>query len=492
MADTRLHLLNGSATADRTSANGTADGPLAQIAREVEAEGVTATYVTKHAEEAEALIELGFDAFHIDDPALGICLPQGDQSHVVLVNVPRLSPDITKTISRLDQLLLPPHWRDVCEFLQWRPGSRPTFDELKQRRGVWLQFVANQRRQQATLDRPVTRERIRFLRPWQLAELPPRSWLWDGILGQGELAMLFGPWGTFKSFLAVGLAIAMADGAPFLGNPTTAGLVLIVCGEGGSGIANRLKAGSAVSRILDRNDSIHDHLGVANTMPALTEPAGFEATCRAIEAMGRTPSLIVLDTFARASAAAALDENSTADMGRLVAALDRLRSRYPGCAVLVVHHSGNERSERARGSSALPSACDVILRVEPIRGPGTPQVKLVVEKLKDGRRPSPIVIDFAEVVVGNDRGRPITSLRVDGYRTDGGEPKSRVDVPGVQTLHAMLRAKGPLPAAPLYRALGIGKSAGIARLNKLVEQGHLRCTKAPKGFGATYDLPEAP
>ena len=82
-------------------------------------------------------------------------------------------------------------------------------------------------------------------------------------------------------------------------------------GEGGAGIANRLKAGSAVSRILDKNDPIHDHLGVANTMPALTEPAGFEATCRAIEAMGRTPSLIVVDTFARASAATTRRSNSS-------------------------------------------------------------------------------------------------------------------------------------------------------------------------------------
>jgi hypothetical protein len=65
------------------------------------------------------------------------------------------------------------------------------------------------------------------------------------------------------------------------------------------------------------------------------------------------------------------DENSTRDMGRVVAALDSLVEAY-GVAILLVHHTGKPREaeraggERLRGSSALFGAVDSVLLLDKV------------------------------------------------------------------------------------------------------------------------------
>lgn len=71
------------------------------------------------------------------------------------------------------------------------------------------------------------------------------------------------------------------------------------------------------------------------------------------------PSLFIIDTLARNFGGG--DENSVQDMGRFVAVVDRLLVRFPGCAVMVVHHTGHNDKGRGRGSSALPAAADTII-----------------------------------------------------------------------------------------------------------------------------------
>lgn len=66
------------------------------------------------------------------------------------------------------------------------------------------------------------------------------------------------------------------------------------------------------------------------------------------------PQLIVVDTLARNFGEG--DENNTADMNAFVAAMDDLRSRYPGSTVLVVHHTGHAEKGRSRGSMAFKGA----------------------------------------------------------------------------------------------------------------------------------------
>jgi hypothetical protein len=96
----------------------------------------------------------------------------------------------------------------------------------------------------------------------------------------------------------------------------------------------------------------------------LDEPAGLAWLRRRIEAVH--PDLVIIDPLAKFMVG---DENSTRDMGRLVAALDTLVEAY-GIAIILVHHTGKPREtersggERLRGSSALFGAVDSVLLLD--------------------------------------------------------------------------------------------------------------------------------
>ncbi|BCZ94313.1 hypothetical protein TthAK1_09300 [Thermus thermophilus] len=60
-------------------------------------------------------------------------------------------------------------------------------------------------------------------------QLPPRlevSWLWEGMVAQGTLALLGGPGGVGKSTLVAALEVAVAAGVPFLEREVAQGEVL--------------------------------------------------------------------------------------------------------------------------------------------------------------------------------------------------------------------------------------------------------------------------
>jgi hypothetical protein len=61
---------------------------------------------------------------------------------------------------------------------------------------------------------------------------------------------------------------------------------------------------------------------------------------------------LILDTLSRALAGG--DENSSVDMGRLIARCDAVREML-GCTLEYVHHSGKDKSRGARGWSGLGS-----------------------------------------------------------------------------------------------------------------------------------------
>ena len=77
--------------------------------------------------------------------------------------------------------------------------------------------------------------------------------------------------------------------------------------------------------------------------------------------------LVFMDTFSRAMAG--YDENSGADMMAIVGGMDRIR-RETGACVLVVHHSGKDTKQGARGHSSLLCAVDTEIRVSRAKDDG--------------------------------------------------------------------------------------------------------------------------
>ena len=101
------------------------------------------------------------------------------------------------------------------------------------------------------------------------------------------------------------------------------------------------------------------------------------------------PVLVIFDTLARSMAGG--DESFASNVNSVIASLDRLRHRT-GATVLVIHHSGHDKS-RERGSSALKAAADTFIKQTSTGLTAT----LTCDKMKYGPDFDPITIQMIEV-----------------------------------------------------------------------------------------------
>ena len=147
---------------------------------------------------------------------------------------------------------------------------------------------------------------------------------------------------------------------------------------------------------------------ISNKSAMIDTVDGVNTIKNAIDKFGINPSLIVIDTLARAFSG---DENSTANMNEFVAGCDAIRSYYPNCTILVVHHTGLSEAKRPRGSSALMAAVDTSFLLS-VDGK-TNFHKLSCDKVKDGKRPDEKCFELKELVlddVCDSYNDPITSV----------------------------------------------------------------------------------
>jgi AAA domain len=195
------------------------------------------------------------------------------------------------------------------------------------------------------LDRLLTRSQLRIL--------PDPEPLIDNVLDQGTTALLYGKWGTAKTFIALDWAACVATGRAWQDRPTEQRRVLYVVGEGAFGFKGRIDAWE-VGWQTDVSDSDLHILPVpvnltnaaeVNNLRALVDWGGY--------------SMVVLDTLARCMVGA--DENSARDCGIVVDAVTRVLASTPGQrgVVLGVHHAGKD-GKTLRGSSAFEAAADTV------------------------------------------------------------------------------------------------------------------------------------
>lgn len=227
-------------------------------------------------------------------------------------------------------------------------------------------------------------------------ELRPTDWLLRGWLVRDTLAAIVAPSGAGKTFLAIDWACHVATGKPWGGRHVHQGAVYYLAGEGMNGLRKRTAAWEAHHKHPLGNAP----LMLADGLPTLADLSNTEAIIQSIHESadelfyrtGSEPTLIVIDTLARAMAGA--DENSSRDMGALIGGLDRIRQQW-GCTVLVLHHTGHAASDRARGSSAFHAALDSEFMITP----GKKSFTIRATKCKDWEAPTPLTLQWAEVEI---------------------------------------------------------------------------------------------
>ncbi|WP_281711778.1 AAA family ATPase [Dermacoccus nishinomiyaensis] len=223
------------------------------------------------------------------------------------------------------------------------------------------------------------REPLRLLSLDELRDLQAPEPLIEGVLPAQAYALLVGRDATWKSFLALDMALTIAAGLDTWRDQWVglwgAAPVLYLAGEGAGQFPARVDAWCRSNGI--DTDRLDDQLTIAPSVPDFY--AGGDAFEQLLEwAAEHRPVLTVVDTLRRASGAA--DPNSAGDMGRIVDNIGRLRDASGG-TVLGIAHSAKSDID-ARGSSVIEDDSDAVLRV--VRKADPDRQELAVNKMKDG------------------------------------------------------------------------------------------------------------
>lgn len=227
-------------------------------------------------------------------------------------------------------------------------------------------------------------------------------WLVKHNIPASSIGIVYGPSGSFKSFIVLDLALRVAHGLPWLGNRTKQGSVVYVAAEGGMGLLGRI-------------DAWHQKHALAATMPfrVCVVPLMLDHTrdlARLSNAIAESdlgnPALIVLDTMSQTMAG---DENEARDTATYLRGIGgALRARFDS-TVLPVHHTGHTAGDRPRGSSAIKGNVDFLYAVT--RAEGQMAALLECKKQKDGRDGDAYSFTLERMVVGQDEeGDELTSL----------------------------------------------------------------------------------
>ena len=205
---------------------------------------------------------------------------------------------------------------------------------------------------------PIDRERdkLQWLHTYADNVQDP-TWLIPGILPAAGVGMIYGESGSYKSFLALDMALSLAFGvAGQWGAPPVKNDVLFLAGEGPVATAKkRWPAWMEWQDIKARDD--HRFI-VKDRVPFYTDSDAWEHIKADLAELNAKPALIVIDTLTRLITG--LDENSAKDASMITNFMEQL-ARYYECFVLAIHHTGKDQNKGARGSSAFYANMDTVL-----------------------------------------------------------------------------------------------------------------------------------
>lgn len=198
--------------------------------------------------------------------------------------------------------------------------------------------------------------RFKMLSGADLCAAPPMRWMVRGVLPLDGLAALYGPSGSGKSFLVLDVAAAVAGGAyDWFGRRVTQCPVTYCALEGEAGMGKRVNAWSQHNK-----KPVPACLRFITQSVDLLNGGDVADLAKAVQMAGGVGGLVILDTLNRAAPGA--DENSSVDMGNIIAAAKRLQN-LTGGLVLVVHHTGKDATKGLRGHSSLYAALDGAIEV---------------------------------------------------------------------------------------------------------------------------------
>ena len=229
-------------------------------------------------------------------------------------------------------------------------------------------------------------------------DVTDNKYLIKGVIGQGDLAVLFGESGSMKSFVATDMAFHIAAGLPWQNKKIRQSGVLVVIGEGQAGYKKRIKA------VIQKHGRHDVPIWIVPEPVALdTEAEVLRAWILKAEAeLGCRIDLVLMDTFSLMLGSG--DESNNADVSN---AFSNLRQSLENRSALLIHHVGHNANDRERGAYQIRANVDVRMRVDRSRD----LITLTCLKSKDDQPFDPINLGFEVITLGVDEdGDQVTSL----------------------------------------------------------------------------------
>ncbi|MEA5115973.1 MAG: AAA family ATPase [Geobacteraceae bacterium] len=226
-------------------------------------------------------------------------------------------------------------------------------------------------------------------------------YLVKNLIEKRSTVMIFGPSGHGKTFVIIDLALHVAVSRHWNGKSVDGGLVFYFTGEGFAGFPRRILA-AAMHCDISPSDLSYFH--VSRSLIDLSETAKIIHEIETVSiSAGVSPALIIIDTLARHING---DEKDAKDVDDFLGLIERLREAFCDVVVMLIHHSGHQEKDRARGSSALKAAMDCEIQCS--------QGLLNFTKMKDAETPKPIEFKLVPIRIGADEDEnEITSCYVE-------------------------------------------------------------------------------
>ena len=268
-------------------------------------------------------------------------------------------------------------------------------------------------------DQPNSRKKL-LVESWDSIKDEPVEWLVDSIIPKRSFVALYAPPASYKSFISLDLAEAIATGRDWMGyRIPKKGAVLYICGEGHGGMGARVKA----CKIQNKSPDGANLYIIRAQLNLRSSPEDFAELLDAINDLiaeiDEPLEIIILDTLMRMSGGG-FNENSSEDMGAFITQAGKLQEIFE-CALMVIHHSGKDVTKGLRGHSSLLGAVDTeleIQRQDSVINSADPSVIgnaiLRVSKQKDGADSIEVGIEVVLVEIGtSDLGfETLTSLAI--------------------------------------------------------------------------------
>lgn len=272
----------------------------------------------------------------------------------------------------------------------------------------------------------------------------------QGLVPQSGVTWLYGPSMSFKSFIAMSMAAAVANGRDWMSRPVAQSTVIYIGAEGGQALHIRRGAaemhvegdGEAFALIqerpqLDTREGADMLKGVMHGLFNMYEAWGDAADIAALEALLESPPfrdaaarydldgmelggddtiLIIVDTYSQTSSG---DDkvNVAAYMKTLRDAIDQAALRNRRMSFIVVDHATKAGGTYLGSVSKLN---DVDSQLEIARDGNTMRVTMHHRKSKDGRECAPVHMELHPFVFEDKLdayGEPISTLVVgDGVK----------------------------------------------------------------------------